>query len=428
MTLIEDHPQRYNLTNELHARPFPALQPPGFAAFLAIKNPVDAVNRDRGVDRAHLLQLLDRFGAPHPQPDATHYFGDLGQFRLKWESHTEFVTYTVFGAGVADRPFDPAVFDVFPADWLAQAPGKRLTSVLIRVEELDDEQQVDTNLLSWLVRDSLCASRVLDDAAIVATDFRIDPAGHMRMAVFARPGTGERRIGRVVQRLTEIETYKAMAMLGLIRVSNMSARLGEIDRELAALVDHLGNNALAAEEGLSALLELSAELENLSTSSAFRLSATTAYEALVHQRIEALRETQFLGRQSFAEFMQRRFDPSMRRVKATRLHLNELAQEAARAGDLLRTRVDVERSAQNQKLLESMDRRAASQLRLQETVEGLSVVAISYYAVSLATYLLTPVAYHFGIDKSWLAAGLVLPVVGLVWLAGRRVRRRLNGG
>ena len=130
--------------------------------------------------------------------------------------------------------------------------------------------------------------------------------------------------------------------------------------------------------------------------SSFRFGATGAYEAIVNQRIEVLREDRFQGRQTFAEFMMRRFDPAMRTVKATERRLQTMAERAIRAGDLLRTRVDVERSAQNQKLLESMDKRADLQLRLQKTVEGLSVVAISYYAVNLVLYMVQPRGLRIG--------------------------------
>jgi uncharacterized membrane-anchored protein len=88
--------------------------------------------------------------------------------------------------------------------------------------------------------------------------------------------------------------------------------------------------------------------------------------------------------------------------------------------------VDVERSAQNQEILASMDKRADLQLRLQKTVEGLSVVAISYYAVSLAGYLLYPLADAFGINKGTLLAMVTLPVVGAVWLMVRRLRKHLG--
>jgi uncharacterized membrane-anchored protein len=148
-----------------------------------------------------------------------------------------------------------------------------------------------------------------------------------------------------------------------------------------------------------------------------------------------LREERLTGRQLFSEFMVRRFDPAMRTCHATERRLVELATRASRIAELLRTRVNVAVEAQNQELLESMDRRAALQLRMQEMVEELSVVAISYYAVSLAAYLLAPLAPMlapvlgpgFALDKSVLTAAAVIPVVGLVWWLIRRMRRRVGG-
>ncbi len=141
------------LTNELHARPFPSLEAPCTAVFLAIKEPLDAANRDRARDRAHLLELLDRNGSPHPQPEATHFSGPIGRHELKWESHTEFVTYSAFSRGVsARRPSTPPRCEVFPEDWLATAPGKRLVSVLIRVEEMPADENVDPCQAGRLVR------------------------------------------------------------------------------------------------------------------------------------------------------------------------------------------------------------------------------------------------------------------------------------
>ena len=132
------------------------------------------------------------------------------------------------------------------------------------------------------------------------------------------------------------------------------------------------------------------------------------------------------GVKTVAECMLRLYEPAMRAVKSTEKRLVTLADRARRAGELLRTRVDVERSAQNQALLESMDRRADMALRLQHTVEGLSVVAISYYAVSLASYALYPLAGPLGLSKGMMTALITLPVVGLVWLAVRRIRKGLH--
>lgn len=426
MSPVQDHPLRYALANELHARPFPAMQAPSTVVYLAIKRPQDAAARDRDADLAHLSALLDRHGAPHPQPGTTHYSGRIGRHTLKWESHTEFVTYTASSEGLSDRAFDPADFGVFSADWLDRAPGLCITSLAMRICARPDEAAINTALDDWFVPESVAAARVLDDHAVAASDFRIDPAGHMRFAVFVGSETGQRRIGRIVQRLCEIETYKAMSMLGFARTRDLSGQIGALDARLTALTVEMTNGATAADKTLHHLLSISAELEALAARSAFRFAATTAYEAIVTQRIAVLREARFEGRQSFAEFMTRRYDPAMRTVRATETRLAALGDRAMRAGDLLRTRVDVERSAQNQALLASMDRRADLALRLQHTVEGLSVVAISYYAVSLAGYLLYPLAATLGLDKGVTMAAITLPVVLGVWWAVRRIRRRLE--
>ena len=427
MPPIDDHPLRYALANELHARPFPVLSSPGQAAFLAIKHPVDAAKRDRALDRAHLIALLDRHGAPHPPEDATHYTGQIGKCHLKWEQHTEFVTYSAFLDGQAERAFDPEIWEVFPEDWLAAAPGARITSAHIHIANAPkSEAEIAKQIDRWFLPESLAVSQVLDAAAVIAGDFRITPQGHMNFALFVDPKTGPRRIGRVVQRICEIETYKAMSMLGLPRARAISTRMGAMDRDLAALLDDMAGDLAEPDATLGKLLTIAADLENQMARASFRFGATRAYEALVHQRIEVLRETRFQGRQTFAEFMMRRFDPTMRTVQATESRLQQMTERAYRAGDLLRTRVDVDRSAQNQALLESMDKRAALQLRLQKTVEGLSVVAISYYAVNLMVYLTTPLAEQAGISKTILASLLALPVIAAVWLIVRAIRRKVD--
>ncbi len=426
MSPIKDHPLRYELANELHARPFPVLSAPATAVYLAIKREDDAARRTPEADMVHLIDLLDRHGAAHPQPGATHYFGQIGRHQLKWERHTEFVTYTVFTEGLSTRPFDPVDFDVFPADWLDLAPGARITSALIRLSPWQSDEAFSELLRECFVEESVAVARVLDNAAILAGDFRIDPAGHLRFAVSVMPQTGARRTGRIIQRLCEIETYKTMSMLGFARARALAPEMGRIDERLGDLIGGLTGGADPAEQALEHLLNVTAELEALVARSSFRMTATMAYDKIVNQRIEVLCEERFEGRQTFAEFMMRRFQPAMRTVRSTAARLSAMAERATRAGHLLRTRVDVERSAQNQELLVSMDRRADLQLRLQKTVEGLSVVAISYYAVSLAGYLLYPLSQAAGISKGLMLAGVTLPVVAGVWWMVRRIRKSVH--
>ncbi len=432
MTLpaLPDHPLRYELNNELHARPFPELKAPCRAAYIVIKMPEKAVERDRAKDRAHLLALLDRHGAPHPAPDADHYSGRVGRNFLKWELHTEFMSYTIFADSVADIPFNGTVFSIFPKDWLAEAPGAILTSAIVRIEEVADEdemqQVIDRKFPKWFVPENLTVSRVADDEAVVAGDFRIDENGHNRFAILSRPGISPRRLGRIVQRLLEVETYKTASMLTLPIARRVSRTVFEMDRELTEIVQQMAEDDGGDQpESLHRLLEMSAKIEFLSSSTAFRFGAAEAYAAIVNQRIQVMREGRVKGKQLFSEFMMRRYDPAMRTCRSAQARLADLSLRAERAANLLRTRVDVKTEEQNHEVLKQMDRRAELQLRLQETVEGLSVVAIGYYAVSLAGYFLTPIAKNFGIDKTTVLAAVTLPILLVVYLGMRRIHHKV---
>jgi hypothetical protein len=166
-----------------------------------------------------------------------------------------------------------------------------------------------------------------------------DPTGHLRMAVFASPEASERRLGRIVQRLLEIETYKVMAMLALPVARRINAQMSGADTQLEAVVGQMRADTVDAEAALHELLDISAELEHLQVAHGYRFSASDAYAEIVRARIEVLRETSFRGRQGLREFMMRRFEPSMRTLRAAAGRLDRLTERAERAGNLLRTRV-----------------------------------------------------------------------------------------
>ncbi len=419
---LKNDPERYQLSNELHARPFPTLTAPCRAIFLGIR-PDGAAERDHEVDRRHLIDLLDRHGCPHPAPGAQHYAGEFGRGSLKWESHTEFVTYTIFAPGVSQATFSADSLSMFPEDWLAGINGQIVSAAMVRIEEVETPEAAEADFINRMSEhfapESLSTGFVVDREALVASDFRIHEDGLSRILVYAIKGVGPRRLGRIVQRVLEIESYKSFALLSLPVAREIAGRVTEIDNRLAEIKDRTGEPRAM----LEALTDLASEVERLSTQSAFRFGAAGAYEAIVHDRIAVLREERMRGRQLYSEFMTRRFDPAMRTCRSAERRLKDLSDRVARASDLLSTRVNVAVEAQNQALLASMDKRAALQLRLQQTVEGLSVVAISYYAVSLAAYFLAPIAKLGGIDKTWTMAGLTPVVLLLVWRMVGKIRK-----
>ena len=416
-TGASDHGLRAAGIDEMHARPSPVIAAPAEAVFVALR-PERRSERDRPAELAHLRALADAWGLP-PPADGTHWTGTRDGTSLTWESHTEFVSLLLWGTDDSDP------LAALPEGWLAGFPGLRIAAARFSVREEGDDTRIVAALNARFRPESLAVSRILDDALVVAGDFRPDAAGEMHFAVFARPGCGPGRIGRVVQRLREIETYRAMAMLGLSRARELGPELTDLEARLSAEVSRLGG-AGGSDAALHALLDLAARMEQIETRTGFRFPATEAYEKLVLQRIAVLREARFEGRQSFAEFMSRRFDPAMRTVSSTQRRVQELTARAARAAELLRTRVEVERAAQNQALLASMDRRSDQALRLQRTVEGLSVVAIAYYGVGLVMHVVDPFAERLHLAGPWLGPGITLLVVAVTWVALGRIRRRLH--
>ena len=426
-----DHPERRALTDELHARPFAPLTAPAQIAYIAIAT--DGASRAEG--DSHLQELLLQLGMePLTEVAGNHGAWAREDFHLRWERHTEFISYTLTVEALPEIPFDPSAVSKFPAPWLEAAPGGVITAVLMQVELASDLEAAESCLMDrfmpHLYAESVAAAWLAEKQALAVSDFHIDANGFTRFGLIGVEGVGPRRLGRLTQRMVELETYRTLAMRALPTARRIGPELRDIGREIASLVDGIGRSdsdgrmdPKTERAMLQSVTEVSAKLERLSADSAYRFSASRAYRAIVDERLEVIRQQRVLGRQTFSEFMIRRFYPAMRTCISTEDRLASLAVRAERAANLLRTRVDVTLEAQNQALLASMNRRAELQLRLQQTVEGLSVVAISYYAVSLAGYILAPFGKWFELPPKLISAAVAVPIIAIVWLMVRRLRR-----
>ena len=236
--------------------------------------------------------------------------------------------------------------------------------------------------------------------------------------------------GAVVQRLLEVETYRTLAMLGLFEATGLQPDIRRFETELADLTGQMKEaSALGTnQELLDKLIALAAALEAGATASTFRFGASRAYDQIVKARFATLKEEAAPGELSMASFLGRRLAPAMRTCQAIEDRQAMLSRKLARATTLLRTQVDVELEQQNRSLLQSMDRRARLQLRLQQTVEGLSVAAVSYYVVGLISYL-AKAAREAGmpVPNASITTGIAVPiVVFLIWWTVRRIRKRHN--
>ena len=420
MNLPPSHPRRLVLNDEVHARPYQALQAPQRASYLALL--AEAAERER--EYAHVAELCKRHGCQAPQPEASYFVADCGAFRLRWERHGEFSSYTVFADDAGGEPFAQPAADALPPEWLAALPGSLIVAAHVALLP-GAEAHPDIEAISpHFSGNTLVGAQLADGGAAAFTDFRIHADGFSRFLLLDR-GMGRRRAGRVLQRLLEIETYRMFALLAFPLAREVGTRLAAAERDLAGITELMVTQASADEPGLlDRLTKLAAAVESALAASSYRFGAARAYYGLVRQRIAELREQRIPGIQTIDEFMQRRLAPAMSTCESVARRQAELSERVARASDLLRTRVDIAREMQNQELLASMDRRARLQLRLQETVEGLSVAAITYYLVGLVGYAAKALkSAGYAIDPD-IAMGLSIPLVALLAAFGIRYVRR----
>ncbi|SEO72675.1 DUF3422 family protein [Aquisalimonas asiatica] len=423
---LQEHAQRREIAAELHARPFESLSGPLRGTHLAM------LSEDGNADLACVTTLCEALEQTPPDPDSTHHSVDLGAFRLRWERHTEFSTYTFFTSGVPDDPTNPftnPALEAVPGDWLRTIPGELIVAVHLTFEGPDSPDRPVHELAEIFHTENVAGSEVADGAARVYTDFRLHGDGYGRILVQDR-GLAPRRAGRLIQRLLEIETYRLMALLGFPTARQTTALLTGLEQELETITRRITRSSSLDNEQslLKEISALSADLERTTARNSFRLSASRAYDGLVQRRIENLREVRIRELQTIGEFMVRRFRPAMRTCESVVERQEGLARRISRAADLLRTRVDIALEGQNRDLLASMNRRTDLQLRLQQTVEGLSVLVMSYYGSGLIYYMLHGL-HSAGVDFNVnLAVGAAVPVVVVsAFLGIRYLRRKVLG-
>lgn len=427
MSLPANHPQRRILNDEVHARPPDALATPSCSSYLALASDRAAVDREWAL----VNELAERHGKPALPGPEKHYSADLGPFRLKWERHTEFTRYNFIvqggGAGDSDTPsFEEPALDRVPEDWLAKLPGELMVAAHVLVlpagDEPPDFERISNGMFAGNV---LIGSAVAGEAAIALTDFRIRDDGFSRLLLLNRR-MKRQQTGRMMQRLLEIDTYRVMALLALPLAVELGPFLREREQALAEIAEALAADDEDKDEPslLDHLTRVEADISSNEARNHYRFGAADAYYQLVQRRIAELRETRLPDLQTFQEFNQRRLAPAMNTCLSVAGRQQSLARRLARTTQLLSTRVDIARQRQNQALLESMNRRAQLQLRLQQTVEGLSIAAVTYYVVGLVGYAADGMR-AFGIDLNTnLVMALSIPVVALLVAASvSRVRR-----
>ncbi|MCO5732044.1 DUF3422 domain-containing protein [Rhizobium sp. SSA_523] len=407
-------PLRSRALGEIHSRPYTLIALPRVIFQLAFLTEGDA-----GRDRQILADLARGQGVAAPETDSNHHAMSWGGGTLRWERHTEFSTY--FWDGPAPAGFGEDV-PITPFGGSFEPPGPFISGVRVEIRPFNKDL---ADVIQHFDLTSLCQSMVADGKATVMTDFRQDGNGLTKFLIFDLGMTDSAR-GALVQRILDIETYRTLAMLGLPLAQALSPEIRKIETELGAVTERMkGQARQEADALLTEITGLAAELEAHAAASSYRFGASRAYGSIVQERIAMLGERAVAGSETLGGFLQKRLAPAMRTCQSVEERQINLSRKLARATALLRSWIDVDLQKFNTELLNSMNQRAQMQLRLQQTVEGLSVAAISYYVIGLVGHL-AEFAHSAGLPvEPHVLSGASVPLVLLgVWWVVRRIRKR----
>lgn len=422
--LLHFHQEREKLFNELHTRPFPVLETGARLSQLALLHS----GHPSTAEYQHLEKLCQRYSVVPPSTSSSCYYQSFGGFELRWERHNEFSTYTFIVNDCTSSPFAHNALALLPAGWLAELPGEVISAQHIDLLPHPELAQSADELRRYFEGHRLISSWIGEQQARLWTAYRIHSDGFSRILVFNND-LNACQSGRLVRALLEVETYRMMLLMAFPLARAIAPQVSDMAKELATINQQI--NAIQGLEDERRLLQqlstLAARIEQMISDSNYRFSAARAYYDLVISRLKDLREQEVAGMQTINEFLRRRLTPAYRTSQSISSQLDDLSQRIDRASELLRTRVNLTLEAQNQALLQSMNKRSKQQLQLQQAVEGLSVAAISYYLVGLVKYVAELLEARGIVHDHALLTGLAVPCsIAVVWWGLHRFRKKMQ--
>ncbi len=425
--LITDHPLRATILKEMHARPYRPVATPHLILRTAFfSDPATKLNDDYEVfrdwctrknitpppaaSRHHTVTLMAQTGGPQNC-----------EVNLTWERHTEFSTLTW---ECKDSPQAQKCLEHYSKTQSGEIIASPLVLISASLLRLSKASKGLPAIEKVYDRESLCKSYSENKKAMILTDFRQNNMGATRFNVINK-SMDEIASGVLIRRILEIETYRSMALLGYAEVMAAQPKLARLERQIIILTGEMGEKKglEATRQTLDEITTIAGQLTNLSAKTEYRLSATRAYYKLVLGRLKRINEIPIEGYSKIEEFLARRLAPAMRSCENIESRIHTAGEKLASAAALLRTKVDIQMQVQNNSLLESMDERAKQQYRLQSTVEGLSIAAVSYYIIGLLAYIFKGIGFQDPSTYKKLIAVFVPIVLLLVWAIIRRIRQ-----
>ncbi|MEH6575471.1 MAG: DUF3422 domain-containing protein [Amphritea sp.] len=375
---MKSHPQRQQIADEVHARPFQHLSSPLKVMHFAVMK----AEHDAAEIRQSISALFVACGGVAVGDKADFCIQEMDDLSLRWEAHNEFYTLTFYYRGT-EQDWQQSMPGL-PQDWSEGVLGELITGVqlLVKSPAGDADGRVPPSVFD--ADFPVIGSHVMREAATVWADFHAQGEFGLDRILVQDNRLHGYQCGRLIQRLCEIDTYRAVALLGLAPARQTMKQVSRLDTELAVITNHLSNLEKGEDSAaLDDLMNLAAQAEEISAETANRFSASDAYYAVVRMRISELEETRVEGLQTMEQFIDRRVDPAMRTWRAAAARLERLSERIARASNLLRSNIDLSTEQQVHGLLSSMNKRTRRQLTLQAKLETFSIIVVTYYVFDL---------------------------------------------
>jgi len=410
------------VANEWHARPTPVLEAP-----LRVSHLVVLRDRSAPEDPA-FRRFCENASVAVPSADARYHLVNVDACLIKWERHTEALSYTIQVPAAAAQPFANPALDFLQSEFRDPLVQQAFFGVHVEViKPPGDEDPMAYRLAQSVLGTTQLYGGLMNDGEVAMwTGLRLDANGFMRLLVVDLDCKNE-RISRLIFRLLDTESYRLLAMLGLPVAREVMTELNALENELDSVMERLSAAGSEEQEALlQQISKLAARTEHIGATHSYRFAASQAYADIVERRLSDMEETKSGSVQRYGNFLLKTLRPAMNTCSAADRRISGLGERVSRAARLLNAIVDTQRKAQNLAIQRSAERSSRLQLRLQQSVEGFSIMAISYYAVGLLGYALKAAGdVGLTVPKD-LITGIAAPVVVIVvWLSVRRVRHRV---
>ncbi|MFO0779141.1 MAG: DUF3422 family protein [Nitrospira sp.] len=384
---------------------------------------------ERPASRAEFQSLLERFNIPEERIELRDNFGygvkeaeNGDRLILIWQAHTEYYNYQFWhvpSSTTSAVTFGPLTFPAAPVSLAPLGTVVCRLDIVLKAGALPSRDEVRGQLPGPV----LYGSRIFNEQAVVVTSFTPDNHGRERYWVSVGPLQGDHsRLKDIVDAIVRIETYYHLL---LMQKPLFSAAIDQVykfeqvhlkQREI--ITGHIGHaNSETLQRWLNSLTQDLLKTNRMAGKLHFELSASIPYDKIVHATLASLAEQPTASYRPISDYVlggitgvAEGYQQLLRRIDTLRGGFEGIIA-------IIRTRIDLIVESQNLTLLQSVDETTKSQVILQHTVEGLSVIVIAYYLAGLAGYVFKGL-YELGwLSNANLASAIFVPIaIGLAFL------------